>query len=575
MNIRVFLLCAVVAPLIILASQVLDNETQRTNRWVILFCILLGVLYVVFNTLGTKDSYTLFELYGLTAYDNLTPSRIPPFYGREVTLIAQTSIGVVLLVFSLVRLRKLTKQRSEHYFFFKKNLFINSGILVFALSFIVGSVLKQWWIYYVTSIVISMLFGGSVLYDIKELNIFHEKTLPLLKHEIVNRLFSNDGGEKEIVELMTCIGKNTELNCAAVIQINPIPSDRVVSMFDGKFEEMVIKQLSKYYPEECLLTLPIFGNTLGVLFKVDKLHEEYKNIELFERVGERIKEMGKESIVIGIGSIKSGIGFLGESFYEAMLAKKYALNNQIEGVVYYRNIKQSENDQRPYPYREKQLLVEKLRVGDVHQIERLIEEVISKLKLWAMENVSSMKLKAYEMIGSLVTIIDAKSGERDKLNELIEKSFKNISNAKEIGEIERVLREVTYSVVTAIRNQYQKRTNLYISKAREFIEKKYKYPITFKKVAEYIGVSPSYFLHLFKKEMGITFSEYVTNIRIQMAKKFLLEGKLTITEIAYEVGFRNPNYFSYVFKKTVGISAKEFKRSIGKGEDPYPHPFST
>ena len=559
-NVRVFLLSAVVAPLIILASDVLDNKSHKTNLWIIAFCVLLGIVYVVFNTLGTKDSYILFEFYGLIAYDNLTPSNSPP-YGREVTLIAQTSIGFILLIFSLLRLFNLLRQTGKHYFFFKKNIFINTGILIFALSFILGSVLKQWWIYYVSSIIITMLFGGSVLYDIKELNIFHEKTLPLLKNELVNRLFMNDVGEKELVEILSCIGKNTDINCAVIIQLIKISNDNINIVLSNKLEDLVGKQFSKYYPEEIFITLPIFGNKLCVLFKADK-NSEYKILEISEKVAKSIRENFRENVVIGIGSIKKGIELIGESFFEAMHAKKYAENNGIEGVVYYSNIKQIEYHQIPYPYKEKQILIDKIKVGDIHQLEKATEDFFSKLKIWTLENVSLIKLKLYETIGSMVSVIDVRSEDRDRLNELVEQSFKRISHIKEVMDIEPIVKEVVQKLANIERTQYQKRTNLYISKAIEYIEKKYKYSITFKKVAAYIGVSPSYFSHLFKKETGLTFGEYLTHYRIQLAKKLLLENKLNITEIAYEVGFKNPNYFSYVFKKIVGISAKDFKKMM-------------
>jgi len=562
-NIRVFLLSAVVAPLIILASDVLDNKSHKTNLWIIAFCVLLGIVYVVFNTLGTKDSYTLFEFYGLIAYDNLTPTNFPPYYGREVTLIAQTSIGIILLIFSLLRLSNLLIKSSKQYFFFKKNFFVNAGIFIFALSFIVGSVLKQWWIYYVTSIIITMLFGGSVLYDIKELNIFHEKTLPLLKNELVNRIFMNDVGEKELVEILSCIGKNTDVNCAAVIQLSMVSNDNMNIVLSNKLEDLVVKQCSRYYPEEIFITLPIFGNKLCVLFKVDK-NGEYKILEIFEKVANSIRDKFEEGVVIGIGSVKTGIELIGESFYEAMHAKKYAENNNIEGVVYYSNIKQIENHQIPYPYKEKQILIDKIKTGDTNQLERATEDFLSKLKMWTFESASLMKLKAYETIGALVSVVDVRNEDRDKLNDLVEQSFKRISHVKEVIEIEPIVQEVAQKLVNIVRNQYEKRKNLYVSKAVEFIEKKYKYPITFKKIAAHIGVSPSYFLHLFKRETGLTFGEYLTHYRIQIAKKLLLEDKLNITEIAYEVGFKNSNYFSYVFRKIVGISAKDFKKSIGK-----------
>jgi len=75
-----------------------------------------------------------------------------------------------------------------------------------------------------------------------------------------------------------------------------------------------------------------------------------------------------------------------------------------------------------------------------------------------------------------------------------------------------------------------------------------------------VFISPSYFLSLFKKETGQTFTDYLTSVRITAAKGLLMTTALTITEIAYEVGFNNSNYFSSTFKKMTGVSAKEYRK---------------
>lgn len=74
-----------------------------------------------------------------------------------------------------------------------------------------------------------------------------------------------------------------------------------------------------------------------------------------------------------------------------------------------------------------------------------------------------------------------------------------------------------------------------------------------------VGFSESYVSKNLKKETGMTFNEYLTNIRINMAKDILMsEGRLTtVNEVAKRVGYSNQHYFSQVFKKHVGISPSE------------------
>lgn len=78
-------------------------------------------------------------------------------------------------------------------------------------------------------------------------------------------------------------------------------------------------------------------------------------------------------------------------------------------------------------------------------------------------------------------------------------------------------------------------------------------------LANSVGFSESYISKTLKKEIGMTFNEYLTNIRIEMAKKILIsEGKLTtVNEVAQRVGYSNQHYFSQVFKKYIGVSPSE------------------
>jgi len=74
--------------------------------------------------------------------------------------------------------------------------------------------------------------------------------------------------------------------------------------------------------------------------------------------------------------------------------------------------------------------------------------------------------------------------------------------------------------------------------------------------------SESYFSHLFKREMGISFIDYVNRLRVEKAMELLTETDKNITEISYEVGINNPNYFSILFKKHVKVSPNEYRNNI-------------
>lgn len=88
------------------------------------------------------------------------------------------------------------------------------------------------------------------------------------------------------------------------------------------------------------------------------------------------------------------------------------------------------------------------------------------------------------------------------------------------------------------------------------------YPFDTERLAVKFHYNPKYLGRLFKKETGISLSEYVNVNRVERAKSYLSQGKDSVIEIAYKTGYENIAYFNRVFKKHVGVSPTEFRKNF-------------
>ena len=99
-----------------------------------------------------------------------------------------------------------------------------------------------------------------------------------------------------------------------------------------------------------------------------------------------------------------------------------------------------------------------------------------------------------------------------------------------------------------------------------FILEHYAQNITLNSVAETFGMQKTYLSSLFRKETGLSFTEYVNNTRLDLAAKKILWNPWPIYEIAESVGITDYNYFSRLFRKRFGMSPTEYRASAkGRG----------
>lgn len=98
----------------------------------------------------------------------------------------------------------------------------------------------------------------------------------------------------------------------------------------------------------------------------------------------------------------------------------------------------------------------------------------------------------------------------------------------------------------------------------EYLRENYMQEITLREISDMVYMSKSAFCKLFKETMGMTFKEYLNEIRLAEAKKLLVMESRSITYIANEVGYPSVNYFNRVFRQKTGNTPSGFRREFKK-----------
>lgn len=93
----------------------------------------------------------------------------------------------------------------------------------------------------------------------------------------------------------------------------------------------------------------------------------------------------------------------------------------------------------------------------------------------------------------------------------------------------------------------------------QYIDKEYAENVSIQDLSEKFAINSSYLSSLFKKEVNMNISTYITKVRMRNAVRYLKEGKYRISEIAEMVGYQTPAYFSEQFRKEFGCNPKDYK----------------
>ena len=332
-----------------------------------------------------------------------------------------------------------------------------------------------------------------------------------------------------------------------------------------KILDLIKKHLNNVIHEEDFIILPLSNNKISIVLRILKNNAD-KHIyilEVMEEIRIELAKKTKSSVTIGVGRSYKKIEDLKISYHEALNAQQYA-EQFGSGIIHVENINEFNQYSVRYPVKEKEKMISLIKLGDIENGRIALNEFIGKFKKFIEEKPEILKIRLYELVSSLIDSALLSGGNEKRLDELITKCLDDINHFSDINIIEEWISSIVSEILVIVSNVYEKRSKVLIQNAKKYIENNYNMQLSYKDVAREIFISPSYFLNLFKQEMGFTFVDYLTSVRINKAKELLLTTELNITEIAFDLGFNNSNYFSNIFKKTVGMSAVNYRKKLKK-----------
>lgn len=210
-------------------------------------------------------------------------------------------------------------------------------------------------------------------------------------------------------------------------------------------------------------------------------------------------------------------------------------------------------------YEDEKKIIDGILQKDLEEIEKNVEIFWRKA---AEKQVSYEKLNAacVRIVSKIFNTLAEMEISFKEDSEAYYDTLSQIRQFRSMGHLKRFMTSFIREVLSCLGETEKKKYSSVVEQAVNYVKVNYKNELTVKSISQELFITPNYFSHIFKAEMGMNFTDYVNEVRIECAKKLLRENRLKVYEVADQLGYQNYKYFNKVFKKYTGYSPKEYSR---------------
>lgn len=377
-----------------------------------------------------------------------------------------------------------------------------------------------------------------------------KESLPLLHERL---LFSMLSGDYE-PELMEFIGLPMEAPYYQAVIGYVLPALTTVPDL-----ELIRREVCSV-AKPCGYPVALLYNVRGIILLMSfSRPEDAVRLELnLNEATHRIQVRHQVSFQFAYGKLCTASYQIPISFQEAREAMKLRLFSVNEPSP--RREESLDNGQTLFPIKERQKLLNAVyaRNGE------LVEEYLNRLhqeykKSETLYPAGYIHKLSSELIMLLSLILYERNENANSLDPEYLSTLQKIRKHSHPDEVFPLIKTLYKRLVDFIPEAVDKKNRQAIRLCLDFIENHLNTEIRLEDLAHMVFLTPNYLGTLFKEAVGIGFSEYITQQRMERAKKLLLIPGSRVYEVSQQVGYKNAHYFSKLFKEYTGVKPSQFK----------------
>lgn len=372
--------------------------------------------------------------------------------------------------------------------------------------------------------------------------------------------------EEEIKENLDELNKNYGLNlkpgvikgfCIKMDYDSEKVNQESIKVISEKFLDLLECSLKPYCFE--LLTLMGEEDGCGLLNYEEKHKEEirraFKNSLNKMIISPDIQGMIDFSVALG-PSVKESK----EVFSSLKMSKEWVKERIVSGTgcLIEKGPKNKESELQKHLEHYTRKLLNLMELLSVEESEAMIEE----LRFSLLEKKGLRGVDLYELVISAGNLFLMQLGHQNR-KELFERFSKRCNRCGTVDTLFYELRKLQADMIRDILKERENDSLRPIRQAKQYIKNHFGEQLTLEEVSKEVGLSPSYFSTLFKKEISDGFAKYLINVRMEEAKILLRDTNISVAEICKKVGYNDIKHFTHTFDKVTGLKPSAYRKLYG------------
>lgn len=387
-----------------------------------------------------------------------------------------------------------------------------------------------------------------------------ETVTPIIENGFIYATMFNAYAQEDVQNYKNLLGLQTDYGCMLAFVMGDDQRGRQMTNAVGasvrmqknyqKFRELLKEQWNCVVGAVISNKVPVFLPCVNRKVTYD---ERIEMIDACRALARRLKKETEISFRIGIGSIRGLMDSM-DSYEEALKA----LENSTGSVAHVDDLPIQCRYDEEYRIDLENELFDTLKNGTVEECGRAAARYFDWMDENYDDSTDSVRLKTLEFV--LFAEHDAylnggmtyHFGDReDYLREVV--------NAESNQSLRNWFVEKFKVCAANISTKKDEHGNHLVRQAQTYIQENYQKDLSLDELSKELDISPYYFSKLFKEETGSNFVEYLTSLRMSRAKELLKDENRSMKEICMEVGYSDPNYFSRIFKRNFGVTPTEYR----------------